>query len=85
MVTAIIAAGRNWTNDYSASQACDVVIKVFTCIKTAWNRVRNKFATVFTTIFFSSITVTSPNGPLHYKHNINNISKFRVYIFTNNN
>ena len=31
MVTAIIAAG---TIDYNAGQACDVVIKVFTCIKT---------------------------------------------------
>ena len=52
IVTAIIAAGRNWTIDYNA-QACDVVIKVFTCItciKTAWNRVRNMFATVLTTI-----------------------------------
>ena len=29
-------------------QACDVVIKVFTCIRTAWNR--NMFATVLTTI-----------------------------------
>ena len=37
MVTAIIAAGRNWTIDYHAGQACDVVIKVLTCIKTAWN------------------------------------------------
>ena len=27
---AIIAAGRNWTIDYSAGQACNVVIKVFT-------------------------------------------------------
>ena len=37
MVTAIIAAGKklNWTIDYNAGQACDVVIKVFTCIKTA--------------------------------------------------
>ena len=50
MVTAIFAAGRNWTIDYSAGHACDVVIKVFTCIKTAWNRVRNMFATVLTTI-----------------------------------
>ena len=46
VVTAIIEAGRNWTIDYSAGQACDVVIKVFTCIKAAWNRVRNMFATV---------------------------------------
>ena len=37
-VTAIIAAGRNCTIDYNVGQACDVVIKVFTCIKTAWNR-----------------------------------------------
>ena len=50
MVTAIIAAGRNWTLDYNAGQACDVVIKVSTCIRTAWNRVRNTFATVLTTI-----------------------------------
>ena len=35
---------------YNAGQAFDVVIKVFTCIKTAWNRVRNMFATVLTTI-----------------------------------
>ena len=34
----------------TAGQACDVVIKVFTCIKTAWNRVRNMFTTVLTTI-----------------------------------
>ena len=40
MVTAIIAAGRNRTIDYNASQACDVVIKVFICIETAWNGVR---------------------------------------------
>ena len=40
IVTAIIAAGRNWTIDYNAGEACDVVIKVFTHIKTAWNRVR---------------------------------------------
>ena len=39
-VTAIIAAGRNRTTDYNDGQACDVVIKVFTCIKAAWNRVR---------------------------------------------
>ena len=38
------------TIDYNAGEACDVVIKVFTCIKTAWNRVRNMFATVLTTI-----------------------------------
>ena len=36
--------------DYNAGQAYDVAIKVFTCIKTAWNRVRNMFATVLTTI-----------------------------------
>ena len=34
MVTGIIAAGRNLTVDYNAGQACDIVIKVFTCIKT---------------------------------------------------
>ena len=46
MVTAIIAGGRNWTIDFNAGQACDVVIKVFICIKTAWNRVRNMFEMV---------------------------------------
>ena len=50
MVTAIIEAGRNCTIDYNAGQACDVVIKVFTCIRAAWNRVRNMFSTVLTTI-----------------------------------
>ena len=50
MVTAIIAAGKNYTIDYNAAEACDVVIKVFTCIKIAWDRVRNMFATVLTTI-----------------------------------
>ena len=35
MVTANIAAGRNCTIEYNAGQACNVVIKVFTCIKTA--------------------------------------------------
>ena len=40
MLIAIIAAGR--TIDHNASQACDVVIKVFTCIKTAWNKQRGK-------------------------------------------
>ena len=50
MVTAIIAAGRNRTIDYNAGQACDVVIKVFMCIRTACNRVRNMFATVLATI-----------------------------------
>ena len=40
VVTAIIAAGRNWTIDYNACQACNVVIKVLTCIKTACDRVR---------------------------------------------
>ena len=34
----------------SADQACNIVIKVFTCIRTAWNRVRNMFAMVLTTI-----------------------------------
>ena len=29
VVTAIIAAGRNWTIDYNAGQACDIVIKVY--------------------------------------------------------
>ena len=50
VVTAIIATGRNWTIDYNSGQACNVVSKVFTCIKTAWNRVRNMFATVLTII-----------------------------------
>ena len=50
LVTAIIAAGRNSTIDYNAGEACDVVIKVFMCIKIAWDRVRNMFATVLTTI-----------------------------------
>ena len=50
MVTAIIAAGRSWTIDYNAGQACNVVIKVFTCTKTAWNRVRSMFSTVLTAI-----------------------------------
>ena len=50
MVSAIIAAGRNWTINYNGGQACDVVIKMFTCIRTAWNRVRNMFETVLTTI-----------------------------------
>ena len=45
MVTAIIEAGRNGTIDYNAGEACDVVIKVFTCIKTSWDRVTNMFAT----------------------------------------
>ena len=46
VVTEIIAAGRNRTIDYNAGEACDVVTKVFTCIKIAWDRVRNMFATV---------------------------------------
>ena len=50
MVTLIIAAGRNWTIVYNAAEACDVVIKVFTCIKIAWDRVRSMFATLLTTI-----------------------------------
>ena len=50
MVTAIVATGRNRIIDYNAGQACDVVIKVFTCIRTVWNRVRNMLATVLTTI-----------------------------------
>ena len=49
MVTAI-GTGKNRTIDYNAGQACDVVIKASTCIKTAWNRVRNMFATVLTII-----------------------------------
>ena len=50
MINAIIVAGRNRTIDCNAGQACDLVIKVFTCIKTAWNRARNMFAKVLTTI-----------------------------------
>ena len=34
---------------------------------------------------FFLITVTNPNGPLHYKHNINKMIKFREYIFTADN
>ena len=49
VVTAIIATGRNWTINYNAGQTCNVVIKVFTCIRTAKNRVRNMFATVLKT------------------------------------
>ena len=56
MVTGIIAAGRNWTIDHNAREACDVVIKVFTCIKIAWDRVGNMFATVLTII----ITIWRP-------------------------
>ena len=37
-------------NYYNAGQACNVVIKVFTCIQTAWNRVRSMFSTVLTAI-----------------------------------
>ena len=40
----------SFARPYSACQACDVVITVFTCIRTVWNRVRNMFATVLTTI-----------------------------------
>ena len=50
MVAAIIAAGRNQTVDYNPGEACDVVIKVFTFIKIAWDRVSNTFATVLTTV-----------------------------------
>ena len=50
MVTAIIAVGRNLTTDYNVSEACDIVIKVLTCIRIAWDRVRNMFATVLTII-----------------------------------
>ena len=40
MVTAIIAAERNWTIiDYNAGEASHVVIKVFTYVKIAWDRV----------------------------------------------
>ena len=40
-VTGITAAGRNLTIDYNAGEACDV-IKVLTCIKIAWDRVRTE-------------------------------------------
>ena len=59
MVTAIIAAGRNQTIDYNDGQACDVVSKAFTCIKTAWN---NMFATVLTTI----TTIWRPGYSLYF-------------------
>ena len=36
--------------DYNAGEACDVAIKVFMCIKIAWERVGNMFATVLTII-----------------------------------
>ena len=36
VVTGIMAAGINWTIDYNAGEACDVVITVFTCIKIAY-------------------------------------------------
>ena len=48
MVTAIVGAGRNCTIDYSAGEACYVVIKVLTCIKIAWDRVGIMFVTVLT-------------------------------------
>ena len=41
---------RERSIDYNDGEACDVVIKVFTCIKIAWDRVRSMFATVLTTI-----------------------------------
>ena len=50
MVTAIIAAGRNWTIDHNAGEACDVANKVFTCIKIVWDRAESMFATVLTVI-----------------------------------
>ena len=40
---------------------------------------------IFSFALFFPITVRSPNGHLHYKHNINKIIKFREYIFTHNN
>ena len=57
VVTAIIAAGKNWTIDYSA-EACDVVIKVFMRIKIAWDWVENMFATVLTRSGFNIIVST---------------------------
>ena len=62
MVTAIIAAGRKLTIDYNEGEACNVVIKAFTCIKIAWDRVRNMFATVLTTI----TTIWRPGLTLSY-------------------
>ena len=72
MVTAIIAAGRNRTIDYNAGQASDVVIKVFTCIETAWNRVRNIFATVLTNI----TTIWRPGFGV-----VTTFSTFFVFVF----
>ena len=46
MVIAITTAGRNWTIDYNAGEACDVAIKVFSCIRIAWDRVGNMFVMV---------------------------------------
>ena len=48
MVIAIIAARRNQTIDCNAGEACNVAIKVSTCIKIAWDRVGKMFATVLT-------------------------------------
>ena len=36
--------------DYNAGEACNVVIKLFTCIKFPWDRVGKMFATVLTII-----------------------------------
>ena len=38
------------TIDYNAGEGCDVVIKVFTCVKIAQDRVGNMFAMVLTII-----------------------------------
>ena len=77
VVTAINAAGRNGTIDYNAGQACDVVIKVFTCI------VRNMFATVLTTItrLFSNRCFLS-NFSMSLKYNDCTFFSFRKNICT---
>ena len=49
-VTAIITAGRNYTIDYNAIDACSVVIKMFVCIKITWDRAGNMFRTVHSII-----------------------------------
>ena len=49
-MTAIIAAGRSGIIDYNVGEACDVVVKVFTCIKIARDRVGNMFTTVLSII-----------------------------------
>ena len=50
MVTAITTTGRNLAIDYNAGETSDVVIKVFTYIIIAWERVENMFLTILTII-----------------------------------